>query len=51
MTLDAQGYYTATINTKGKAIDFVFHDKDTYGWEVRRTAAMTMPTSASPTLA
>ena len=33
MTLDAQGYYTATINTKGKAIDFVFHDKDTDGWE------------------
>ena len=31
--LDAQGYYTATINTKGKAIDFVFHDKDTDGWE------------------
>lgn len=33
MTLDVQGYYTATINTKGKAIDFVFHDKDTDGWE------------------
>ena len=33
MTLDAQGYYTATINTKGKAIDFVFHDADTDQWE------------------
>jgi pullulanase len=33
MTLDAQGYYTATINTKGKKIDFVFHDADTDAWE------------------
>ena len=33
MTLDAQGYYTATIDTKGKKIDFVFHDADTDGWE------------------
>ena len=33
MILDAQGYYTATISTKGKKIDFVFHDADTDQWE------------------
>ena len=33
MTLDAQGYYTATIDTKGKKIDFVFHDAGTDQWE------------------
>lgn len=33
MTLDEQGYYRATIDTKGKKIDFVFHDADTDQWE------------------
>lgn len=33
MALDAQGYYRATIDTKGKKIDFVFHDTDTDQWE------------------
>ena len=33
MKLDAQGYYRATIDTKGKKIDFVFHDADTDQWE------------------
>ena len=51
MTLDAQGYYTATINTKGKAIDFVFHDKDTDGWENPKDGGNYHATSASPTLA
>ena len=32
-TLDEQGYYRATIDTKGKKIDFVFHDADTDQWE------------------
>lgn len=33
MMLDEQGYYRATIDTKGKKIDFVFHDADTDQWE------------------
>lgn len=33
MKLDAQGYYRATIDTKGKKIDFVFHDAGTNKWE------------------
>lgn len=33
MTLDAQGYYTATIDTQGKALDFVFHDTQSDQWE------------------
>ncbi len=33
MTLDEQGYYRATIDTRGKKIDFVFHDADTDQWE------------------
>ena len=33
MTLDEQGYYRATIDTRGKKIDFVFHDTGTDQWE------------------
>lgn len=33
MKKDDQGYWVATINTKGQKIDFVFHDTDTDQWE------------------
>lgn len=48
MILDAQGYYTATISTKGKKIDFVFHDAEPTSGRTRRAEAITPPTRASP---